>query len=250
MIKKTLSTFEKALLDATLLEFAGVPDEDDIDYSFSEGFEKKATELIKKSRSKAWYHVNTTAKKLLIAAIVTALLAGSAMAIPSVREGLLKFFAHDTGINYYFTVDEDAVKNAPKELEIVYSPSYIPDGYELVNETVCSGFASFTYLSPDGDLLDFTQEKMPDDPNYAVGSSPDAERSKVDYVEIKGYKVIQLIWDQPGDEEVALIWTSEDYFFSIFCTAPVTLDEAKQIFYGIQPDEARTAAYLAEKNSN
>lgn len=250
MIKKTLSTFEKALLDATLLEFAGVPSEEDIEYSFSQGFEQKAEKLIKKCGTAAWHCVNTTAKKLIIAAIVTALLAGSAMAIPPIREGLLKFFAHNTGVNYYFTVDEDAIKNAPKELEIVYSPSYIPDGYELVDETVCSGFASYTYLTPDGDLLDFTQEKMPDDPNYAVGSSPDAERSKVDYVEIKGYKVIQLIWDQPGDEAVSLIWTNEDYFFSIFCTAPVTLDEAKQIFYGIQPDEARTAAYLAEKNSD
>lgn len=250
MIKKTLSTFEKALLDATLLEFAGVPSEEDIEYSFSQGFEQKAEKLIKKCGTAAWHCVNTTAKKLLIAAIVTALLVSSAMAIPSVREGLINFFTHNTGINYYFTVDEDAIKNAPKELEIIYSPSYIPAGFELIDETVCSGFASFTYLSPDGDLLDFTQEKMPDDPNYAVGSSPDAERSKVDYVEIKGYKVIQLIWDQPGDEAVSLIWTNEDYFFSIFYTAPVTLDEAKQIFYGIQPDEARTAAYLAEKNSD
>ncbi|MGM9591489.1 MAG: DUF4367 domain-containing protein [Oscillospiraceae bacterium] len=248
MIKKTLSTFEEVLLDSTLLEFAGVPSEEDIEYSFSEGFEQKAKKLIKKSGTAAWHCVNTTAKKLLIAAIITALLVSSAMAIPPVREELLKFFAHNTGVNYYFTVDEDAIKNAPKELEIVYSPSYVPDGYELVDETVCSGFASFTYLSPDGDLLDFTQEKMPDDPNYAVGSSPDAERSKVDYVEIKGYKVIQLIWDQPGDEAVSLIWTNEDYFFSIFCTAPVTLDEAKQIFYGIQPDEARTAAYQAERD--
>lgn len=250
MIKKTLSTFEKALLDATLLEFAGVPDEDDIDYSFSEGFEKKATELIKKSRSKAWYHVNTTAKKLLIAAIVTALLAGSAMAIPSVREGLLKFFAHDTGINYYFTVDEDAVKNAPKELEIVYSPSYIPDGYELVNETVCSGFASFTYITSDGDLLDFTQEKMPDDPTYDVGPYIDSEEGKIEYIDLNGYKVIQIVSDEPGEETVSFIWTSEDYFFHIFCNAPVTLDEAKQIFYGVEPDEARTEAYLAEKDSN
>lgn len=250
MIKKTLSTFEKALLDSVLLEFAGVPSEEDIEYSFSQGFEQKAEKLIKKCGTAAWHCVNTTAKKLLIAAIVTALLVSSAMAIPSVREGLINFFTHNTGINYYFTVDEDAIKNAPKELEIIYSPSFIPTGFELIDETVCSGFASFTYLSPDGDLLDFTQEKMPDDPNYAVGSSPDAERSKVDYVEIKGYKVIQLIWDQPGDEAVSLIWTNEDYFFSIFCTAPVTLDEAKQIFYGIQPDEARTAAYLAEKNSD
>ena len=245
MIKKTLSIFEEALLDSALLEFAGVPSEEDIEYSFTTDFERKSEKLIRKSRSRYWHHVNTTAKKLLVAAIITALLVSSAMAIPAVREGLIKFFMHNTGINYYFTVDEDAVKNAPKELEIIYSPSYIPAGFELIDETVCSGFASYTYLTPDGRMIDFNQEKLPDDPNYAVGSNPDAEYSDVDYVEMNGYKVIQFIFD---DDSVELAWTNEEYFFRLYCTAPVTLDEAKQIFYGIQPDEARTAAHQAERD--
>ena len=245
MIKKTLSIFEEALLDSVLLEFAGVPHEEDLEYSFSEGFEQKAKNLIKKSGTAAWHCVNTTAKKLLIAAIITALLVSSAMAIPAVRKGLGKFFMHNTGINYYFTVDENAIKNAPKELEVIYSSSYIPVGFELIDETVCSGFASYTYLTPDGRMIDFNQEKLPDDPNYVVGSNPDAEYSDVDYVEMNGYKVIQFIFD---DASVELVWTNEDYFFRLYCTAPVTLDEAKQIFYGIQPDKARTAAYQAERD--
>ena len=62
---------------------------------------------------------------------------------------------------------------------------------------------------------------------------------------MNGYKVIQFIFD---DDSVELVWTNEEYFFRLYCTAPVTLDEAKQIFYGIQPDEARTAAYQAERD--
>lgn len=247
MTEKELSAFQKALLDSALLEFAGVPPEEDIEYSFSEDFEWKSEKLIRKSRSGYWHHVNTTAKKLLLAAIITALLVGSAMAIPAVREGLIKFFMHNTGINYYFTVDEDAIKNAPKELEVIYSPSYIPDGFELIDETICGGFASYTYLTPDGIMIDFNQEKMPDDPNYAVGSYPDSEYSDVDHVEMNGYKVIQFIFD---DDSIEFVWTNEDYFFTLYCNTPVTLDEARQIFYGIRPDEARTAAYLAEKSGN
>lgn len=112
MIKKTMSIFEETLLASALSDFSDVPPEEEIDYSFSERFEQKAGELIKKSRSKTWHRVNTTAKKLLIAAIITALLATSAMAIPEVREEVMKIFAHDTGTYYYFTADEDTVKSA------------------------------------------------------------------------------------------------------------------------------------------
>ncbi len=252
MTKKTLSIFEEALLDLTLLEFVGVPDEDDIEYSFSESFEKKAAELIKKSKSKAWYHVNTTAKKLLIAAIITALLATSAMAIPSVREGLIKFLTHNTGINYYFTVDEDAIKNAPKELEIIYSPSYIPAEFELTFETQSEAVALFGYTAVNSETelsIIFEQEIMPENISQTVGGLIDSERSKIEYLNLNGYKVIQISWNEPGEEAVMLLWTDESYFFSIYCEGAEMLDEAKQIFYGIQPDEARTEAYLAEKTA-
>ena len=52
MIKKTLSIFEEALLDSALLEFAGVPSEEDIEYSFTTDFERKSEKLIRKSRSR------------------------------------------------------------------------------------------------------------------------------------------------------------------------------------------------------
>lgn len=243
-MKKILSIFEKALLDSALLEFNGVPSEDDIEYSFSDAFEQKAERLIKKSGTAAWHLVNTTVKKLLVAAIITALLVSSAMAIPAVRERLIKFFIHNTGINYYFVVDETAVKAAPKKLETVYSPAYIPDGFELRDETICGGFASYTYFSNDGEMIDFLQEIMPSDPRNNSGPSVDSERSKVDYIELNGYKVIQIVFDEG---QIAFLWTNEDYFFSLYCDAPVTLDEAKDIFYSVQPDEARTAAYQVEK---
>ena len=117
MIKKTLSIFEEALLDSVLLEFAGVPSEEDIEYSFTTDFERKSEKLIRKSRSRYWHHVNTTAKKLLIAAIITALLVSSAIAISWVSEGSIKLFMNSTGTNYYFTVDEDAIKKRPRILK-------------------------------------------------------------------------------------------------------------------------------------
>lgn len=253
MIKKTMSIFEETLLASALSDFSDVPPEEEIDYSFSERFEQKAGELIKKSRSKTWHRVNTTAKKLLIAAIITALLATSAMAIPAVREGLINFFTHNTGINYYFTVDENAIKNAPKELEIMYSPSYIPAEFELTFESQSEAVALFGYTAVNSGTeqsIIFEQEIMPENISQTVGGLIDSERSTIEYLNLNGYKVIQISWNEPGEEAVTLLWTDESYFFSIYCKGAKMIDEAKQIFYGVEPDEARTAAYLTEKDSN
>lgn len=248
MIKKTLSIFEEALLDTTLLEFAGVPTEDDIEYSFSERFEKKAAELIKKSKSKAWYHVNTTAKKLLIAAIITVLLVGSAIAISSTNEELPKLFMNSTGTNYYFTVDKDVIKKAPKELETVYSPGYIPNGFRITEVTVSDGRAAYIYESSDKHRIEFIQQKMPADPSDAFDCYPTVANSKVYNVVLNGYDVIEISYN--NDSAIMMVWKSEDYFFSLYCDSPVTLAQARGMLLSIVPDEARTEAYLAEKNSN
>lgn len=250
MIKKTLSIFEEVLLDSVLLEFAGVPSEEDIEYSFTTDFERKSEKLIRKSRSRYWHHVNTTAKKLLIAAIITALLVSSAMAIPSVREEVMKIFVHDTGINYYFTVDEEAVNNAPKEIELVYTLSYIPAGFAQSNSTFCSDFVSYEYLSPDGEFIGFKQETMPDDPAEDVGPYIDSEESKVEYIELNGYKVIQIVFGEPGDEAVAFLWTNEDYFFTLYCTAYEKIDIARHMLISIEPSEQLTDAVLADRDAD
>lgn len=251
MVKKTLSIFEEALLDSVLLEFAGVPSEEDIEYSFTTDFERKSEKLIRKSRSRYWHHVNTTAKKLLIAAIITALLVGSAIAISWVSEGSIKLFMNSTGTNYYFTVDEDAIKKAPKDLETIYSPGYIPRGFNVAEVTVSDGHVSHVYESADKHRIEFIQEKMPDDPSDAFDCYPTVADSKVYNVVLNGYDIIEIIYnDGNGNSAIMMVWRSEDYFFSLYCDSPVTLAQARGMLLSIHPNEARTAAYLTEKNSD
>ncbi len=252
MIKKTLSILEETLLASALADYSDVPPEEEIDYSFSEKFEQKAGELIKKSRSKAWHHVNTTAKKLLIAAIIAALLATSAMAVPEVREEVMKIFAHDTGTYYYFTADEDAVKNAPKEIELIYSPTYIPAGFAQSNVTYSRdrNFVSFEYSSTDGDYISYKQETMPDAPSYDVGPYVESEGSKIEYIRLNGHDVMQIVFGKPGEEAVVFLWTNEEYFFTLYCSSYDKITQARNTLISIEPDQQLTDAVMADLDSN
>ena len=145
-----MSAFENALLDNTLRSFDYVPAAEEIDHEFSPEFERKSEKLIKKSGSNVWHCVNTTAKRLLIAAIIAALLTGTVLAVPALREGLIRMFVHDNGSMYYFSVDRNMIENAPTEIETAYSLTYISDGYKLVNTVVCEGFVALDYMDENG----------------------------------------------------------------------------------------------------
>ncbi len=235
-MEKTMTIFENALLDKALRSFDYIPAAEEINHEFSPEFERRSEKLIKKSASNVWHCVNTTAKKILIAAIIAALLTGTVLAVPALREGLIRIFIHDDGNLYSFTVDRNMIANAPTEIETAYSLTYIPDGYELANTVaVREGVVSLTYIDENDNWIDFRQEIVTQDPRNSL-SGADSERSELKHVVLNGYEVIRIIHEE---DEVQLVWTDDEYFFELFCDKG-GLDEAKKVFYGIKPDAELT----------
>lgn len=234
-MEKTMTIFENALLDKALRSFDYIPAAEEIDHEFSPEFERRSEKLIEKSASNVWHCVNTTAKKILIAAIIAALLTGTVLAVPALREGLIRIFIHDDGSMYSFTVDRNMIANAPTEIETAYSLTYISDGYKLVNTVACEGFVSLTYIDENDNWIDFRQEIVTQDPRNSL-SGADSERSELKHVVLNGYEVIRIIHEE---DEVQLVWTDDEYFFELFCDKG-GLDEAKKVFYGIKPDAELT----------
>lgn len=231
-----MTIFENALLDKALRSFDYIPAAEEINHEFSPEFERRSEKLIKKSASNVWHCVNTTAKKILIAAIIAALLTGTVLAVPALREGLIRIFIHDDGNLYSFTVDRNMIANAPTEIETAYSLTYIPDGYELANTVaVREGVVSLTYIDENDNWIDFRQEIVTQDPRNSL-SGADSERSELKHVVLNGYEVIRIIHEE---DEVQLVWTDDEYFFELFCDKG-GLDEAKKVFYGIKPDAELT----------
>ena len=235
-MEKTRPAFENAILDSVLRDFDDVPPSESIGHEFSPEFELKAQKLIKKSGSNAWHCVNTAAKRLLIAAIIAALLTGTVLAVPALREGLIKFFVHDNGSMYFFTVDRDMIQNAPEEIETVYTLGYVPEEYEVVLRMANLGFASINYMNENSDIIWLDQELVTGDPRNTLGGMSDSERSTLEHIELNGYEVVRITHE---DGEIEFLWTDNEYFFNLFCSN-VSPDEAEKIFFGIIPDAELT----------
>lgn len=232
-MKKALSPYEAVLREQAMQGFADVPPENEIEHTFSEEFESAMQKLIKTGK-KPVLRMGSMAKRLLIAAIIVSLLAGCTMAAP----GIIKFFVHNTGERYYFTVDEKARENAPLEIETVYAISKVPEGFEMYDEAICEGFASYAYRNEKTDKwISFDQEIVTGHPENHLGGEPDSEFSTMSKVTIDGYEVVQIIHEEGA---IQFTWTNEEYFFDLYCDNCFTLDQALDIFHSIQPDAART----------
>ena len=180
--------------------------------------------------------MNTAAKRLLIAAIIAALLTGTVLAVPALREGLIRMFVHDNGSMYFFTVDRNVIQNAPEEIETVYTLGYVPEGYEVVLQMANCGFASINYMNENREIIWLDQELVTGDPRNTLGGLSDSERSTLEHIELNGYKVVRITHEEG---EIEFLWTDNEYFFNLFCSS-VSPDEAEKIFFGIIPDAELT----------
>lgn len=233
MSKKTMTPFEKALLDASLEEFADISNnEDEIDVTFSKAFVEKSEKLIQNTQRKTWWYVNTTMKRIALIAIIAALLATTVMAFPAIREAIIRFFLHDEGTHYEFSFDPEQAANAPDCIETVYAPSYVPDGYDKAFETINIATVAIGWYNSDNWEIYYNQAPMPDNYENSTRGGINAEGATTQSIGINGYEVIRI----EDEEVVSYVWTSNEYMFTLMCEKTIQEEEMKKIFNSIQID--------------
>lgn len=234
MHKQKLTTFEQALLDASLEDFADIPDnEDEIDVTFSPAFTEKAEKLVRNTQRKTWRYVNTTMKRLVVAAIIAALLATTAMAIPAVRDAIIKFFLHDEGTHYAVTFDPEQAANAPECIKTVYAPTYIPDGYHEDSRVVSAPAVCIMWYDSYGNAIIYNQLSIPEDPSKNEWYGINSENVAKEILYLNGYEVLSIY----DDGITTYLWTDNNYFYDLSCYDTVSQEEMQKIFYSIKIDE-------------
>ena len=230
MSKTEWTQFEQALLDANLEEFADIPAEDAIDLTLSEEFELEGMALLEKARRGRVPRFGKALRRALLIAAIIAALATAAMAIPSVRETIIDFFAKNVGTHHVIEFDPEQAATAPKYLERVFVPTYIPEEFHLGEGSV--NFARVLYLwehdsNPDRYVF-YEQQPLPLYPN----GGPDSEHTTSRYIIWDHYRVFCVedgIWRYYG-------WTDNAYYYEMICYADISEDEIYRIFASITED--------------
>ena len=255
---------------ATLADLRHVPAEEEIDYTFSGAFEKWAAGLLRQMRGDKRY-VSVTGRILraiLIAAIIMALLVGTVMAFPSVREAVKKFFVRREGnmqyIEFYVndtkpsdsntteTTQNGSIPDVKDEftlsMEVEYStdatinqsgppipieyrfPTYLPDGLKVESEVISPITVSTVMVGPNGLRCTYQQMAQPNGSNINVSVALSS-----DYVhserEICGIQVDYFT----SEPSITIIWTDEYYLYQLIVNADMPLSEIEKIISSIEP---------------
>ena len=130
------SKFRQALLEISknYLENLELAPQEDI--FFSQKLERKMSHLIKSPRKSVWHCFNTPLKKTLAACLAIVIFASSIMGCCQIREPIVEFFTevYEQFTEFLFSkTDRD---NSPKTVSDIHIPTYIPEGYELVEQTI------------------------------------------------------------------------------------------------------------------
>lgn len=238
---KQLSTFEKALLDVTLEEYADISPDQDEETELSPTFLQKMERLSRRVDQKGNYRPRVIKRRLfLVAAIIVFALAATAAWVPAIREGLIHFFTQDSGVAYTIHFTKEDVANAPKEIETYYAPSYLPDGYEKIDEIGNSGTNIWIYENSSGNFLEYDQNVIwKDDPTNTDGipshMAINSEGVDVRYLVVNGYEVMAIESLDGGDANY--LWTDYNYLYTINAVPAIDTNEIVKMISSLKPQK-------------
>lgn len=234
MNKQKMTPFEQALLDASLEEFADIPDnEDEINVTFSPVFTAKAEKLVRNTQRKSWRYVNTAMKRAALVAAIAALLVSTAMAIPAVREEVIRFFIREQGTHIAVAFDPKQAANAPECIETVYVPTYVPEGYQEDTRSASTSAVCAIWHDDSGNSIVYHQLPVSDDPSKSDQYGVHSEGAKMQMLYLNGYRILSIY----DDNVASYVWTDHEYFYDLSCCNTVPQNEMMRIFASIAVDE-------------
>jgi len=208
--KKAIYRLEKEELDDLYKEAAENP------HVFSEKFERKMNWTLSHSGKSYFSMINTAAKRVAIATItVFTLLIITTFSVDALRESVIEFITqvfHEF-TNIVFQIDNEA-KALPETIETTFSPTYLPEGYELNEELTFEDSIKITYQNEIQNDLIFKQYTI-----EATKLGVDTEDGRAEDVLIGKYEA--KYFSNKGIQQ--LIWTDGYYGYHIL--GPISKDE-------------------------
>ena len=162
-------------------------------------------------------------RKSLIAIIIAAALLLTGCAAYICRNDI-RDFVEDVYEKFVRLTYCESDKQSTPKIDEVYELTYVPDGYELVENISAYVYTSYRFRNQDGESLIFEQAILD-----KTNSGLDGEDGNTQLHEFSGFKIYCRVLDTSSH----YIWNDGEY--SLRLTSSVALDEAelKEIVLGI-----------------
>ena len=215
---------KRALLEvcAREIENAELAPEEEVYYSPK--LIKNMNKLLKDREKHYWVLVNTVAKRAVAACLVIVTIAGALMSCKPVREAVVDFFQNVYEAYTEFFFGEDISSDAPDVINEIHMPTYIPEGYKLVEEVEPTGKDRTTMLvwnNTNNDTIVLCQYVLSNKTNI------NTENAEV------------IIWDDINvaivekDSKISAFWNTSEYAYDVI-TSRLSRDEILHIIKSIK----------------
>lgn len=225
-----MTVFQKALLQSVLEEYDDLPRESELEDTFSDPFHEWADGFIRKQRPQR-VRGRQILRAVLIAAVLLVLLAGTAMAIPAVREAIIDYFFNSYSERIGVAFNPEIAATAPGAIIQTYVFERIPDSYNLLLDECDPENATTLWVNNGGQMIVYNQYVIPDDPTDDFWIGIDIESNDRETMLIGDY-LVDII---RMEDDYFLIWTNNSYFFTLKLPNTIDDDTMREIFLSWKP---------------
>lgn len=195
--------FIKAFLEAERIDNSKLKSEDEIEWDFSEKFEKSMNKLIRKNN-----HIKLSTRrhirKGLLAAIVAIIVTFTGlMSVSATRTPFIEFVKKIFPQFNEITLSEESTPPVDK-IETEYTLTNLPDGFEITEYQKYELGILTTWINNNDDEITFSQNII--DTNFTI----DNEHNYKELL-INGYTAYYV----EDESEALLRWTDGNYWFTL-----------------------------------
>ena len=210
-----MTTLKAALQEAYFMELEEIPSEEilseDEALTFSPAFERKMKKLIRRADHPIRYRIAQAAACLLLAVLLSGC---TVLAVsPEARAafvGWVRELSEGWFVYRYTGKDQTAPKN------IVYCPTWVPDGYKLITEPKDRAHIIAIYENPEEDIILFNCYMNTESMNLQIGEDTqliDAYVSNIPadlYIDNTSGAVNHLVWEDENKQRIFWITSTLD----------------------------------------
>jgi hypothetical protein len=197
-----------AVIKADMYEIGALPTDDEIEHEFSDEFERKMQKLIRQSKKRS--PVGGLAflrRRVVVLAAAIIILFASAMSVSAVRAAVFEFITEVyEKFTHIFFEESRSPQDAADEFTI-YEPTYIPEGFELVNKNI-DGLVLLEY-EKGNDFISYSQQRLENVSMYI-----NTEGVELEELEFKGLPA--KYYSNQGVQN--LIWCDDAYMYMVSST--------------------------------
>lgn len=195
--------FVKAFMEAERLDNESVPSENEIEWNFSEKFEKSMDKLIKKNNRIRLSTRRTVTKSLLAAIIAVMILFTGLMSVSATRKQIIEFVKKVFPQFNEITLSNESVLSLDT-IETEYTLTNLPEGFNLYTYQKDNNSIFSVWKNDVGEEIVLTQTLL--DSNFSI----DTEHKYKEII-VNGYEA----YLNKYEHNLILTWTDGNYWFAL-----------------------------------